>query len=280
MNTQKRPRRSPSRRAAGVLATLVTTAGLTVLPLASASATTSAEPDATIGDIAVTPTSGLPEEGAVVTVTGTGFDTTAGIYVAVCVDNGPGVKPSPCIGGVDTTGAGGATWISDTPPSYAEGLTQPYGPGGSFALDLPVPMVDPVTGTDCRVVTCAVTTRYDHLRGEDRGADNLVPLTFGGESGTTVPDETAPATTPAEAPDPTGATTDTTVDPAATTVDDPTGADGGSAAEPSDGGTVTPLAVAAGTVVVLLAATLLVTSRRRAAARSLAAERPSAHDDS
>lgn len=279
MNTQKRPRSSLSRRAAGVLATLVTTAGLTVLPLACASATTHAEPDSTIGDITVTPTSGLPEEGAVVSVTGTGFDTAAGIYVAVCVDNGPGVKPSPCIGGVDTTGAGGATWISDTPPSYAQGLTQPYGPGGSFALSLPVPMVDPVTGTDCRVVTCAVTTRYDHLRGEDRGADNLVPLTFGGESGTTpAPAEPSAEPTPTEVPVPTDEPDDAdTVDAVA---DASAADDGTAAAEPGDGETLTPLVVTAGALVILVGAALLVVSRRRAAARSLAAERPSAHDDS
>lgn len=278
MNTHQRPRSTPYRRTTGGLtgalagvAALLTTAGLTVLPAMSASAVTVADPGSTIGEITVTPSSGLPENGAVVTVAGTGFDTAAGIYVAVCVDNGPGVKPSPCIGGVDTTGAGGATWISDSPPSYAEGLTQPYGPGGSFTLTLPVPMVDPVTGTDCRVVTCAVTTRYDHLRGEDRGADNVVPLTFGGADAAAGGEPAA-----VEQPAPTEADT---VAPSAS--DEPASsdaADGSTSGDEAGGRSVLP--AAGGAAVVLGAVVLLVVRRRRDAARSRTSALPGTHDDS
>lgn len=286
MNTQKKPPVAQDRRAvravAAAVTALVTTVGLAALPLASASAT--ARTDATIGDITVTPTSGLPEEGAVVTVTGTGFDTAAGIYVAVCVDNGPGVKPSPCIGGIDTTGAGGATWISDTPPSYAEGLTQPYGPGGSFTLDLPVPMVDPVTGTDCRVVTCAVTTRYDHTRGEDRGADNVVPLTFGGDASAPIG---AAAEADADAGDELVATeepapTDAAATPGTPASDEVSASDAAdtSTSDEETGGAAVPLAVGAAAVVVLGAVALLVARRRRDAAQSLSPAQPGMHDDS
>lgn len=168
------------RRRARALAVVVGAGLIAVAPAGAdvAQAATRTAVGDVVGEVTVEPTDGLPAEGATVTVTGTGFDTSAGIYVAVCVDNGPGQKPSPCIGGVDTEGQGGATWISDNPPTYAEGLTLPYGPGGSFEVDLPVPMVDEVTGVDCREVVCAVTVRYDHLRAEDRGADHVVPVTF------------------------------------------------------------------------------------------------------
>lgn len=189
-----------------------------------------AEPGS-VGKVTAEPTEGLPEDGAVVTVTGTDFDPSAGIYVAVCVDNGPGEKPSPCIGGADTAGTGGAIWISDNPPSYAEGLTLPYGPDGSFTVELPVPVEDPVNGVDCRVDTCAVTVRFDHLRGEDRRADHVIPLSFG-ESAEEEPEETAPSPDPVTEEDeeaeavtePEEAVTDEATGDAGSTTDGPSGA--------------------------------------------------------
>lgn len=158
-------------------AVLLATASVIVAPVA-AHAASGGEPG-TVGSVTVEPSTGLPEEGAEVVVRGTGFDPSAGVYVAVCVDNGPDQKPTPCIGGADTAGVGGAIWISDTPPSYAEGLTQAYGPDGSFEVTLPVPVTDEVAGVDCRVDACAVTVRFDHLRSDDRRADHVVPVSFG-----------------------------------------------------------------------------------------------------
>lgn len=184
MSLPSAPGSAPSSRpprGARAFAALVGAGVIAVTPAGVAHGFTPAAVGDAVGEVTVEPTVGLPADGAVVAVTGTGFDTSAGIYVAVCVDNGPGQKPSPCIGGVDTEGQGGATWISDNPPTYAEGLTLPYGPGGSFDVELPVPMVDEVTGVDCRDVVCAVTVRYDHLRAEDRGADHVIPVTFAPE---------------------------------------------------------------------------------------------------
>ncbi|QDY08210.1 hypothetical protein FJK98_14460 [Micromonospora sp. HM134] len=144
------------------------------------------------------PTSGVARTGATVTVTGSGYDVTKGIYVAFCVDNGVGVAPSPCGGGVDTTGSTGAShWISSDPPSYGEGLAVPYGPGGSFRVTL---TVNPRIGTvDCTVRRCVVTSRADHTRTADRSQDVRVPVTFAAAA------TPAPTRTPAAAPATAGA---------------------------------------------------------------------------
>lgn len=120
---------------------------------------------------------GLNPDGQAVTISGSGFDPAKGIYVAYCVTPQPGQLPSPCGGGVDTAGTGGASvWISDNPPTYGEGLVQPFGPGGSFMVTL---RVTPTIGDiDCRVSSCAVVTRADHLRTSDRSQDVVVPVSF------------------------------------------------------------------------------------------------------
>jgi len=137
---------------------------------------------------------GLDPSGSLVTVTGSGYDQTKGIYLAVCVDKGPGAVPTPCIGGVDMTGgSGGSVWISSNPPPYGEGLAKPYGTGGTFSVPLAVVAADPITGTDCRVTACAVITRNDHTRPQDRSQDLRIPISFA----TAVPSTSAKTTTTA-----------------------------------------------------------------------------------
>jgi hypothetical protein len=127
----------------------------------------------------------ISRSGETVTVTGAGFDTSKGIYVAYCVDNGAGQVASPCGGGVDMTGSTGAsTWISNDPPSYAQDLVIPYGPGGSFSAQVQV--TAKIGDVDCTVRRCVVSTRADHTRGSDRSQDVKVPVTFAsGQSGST-----------------------------------------------------------------------------------------------
>ncbi|MBC9005275.1 neocarzinostatin apoprotein domain-containing protein, partial [Micromonospora aurantiaca (nom. illeg.)] len=127
--------------------------------------------------LTVTPSTDLSRSGATVSVSGRGYDVDKGIYVAYCVDNGPGVAATPCGGGADTTGSLGASqWISSNPPAYAEGLPKPYGPGGSFSVTV---KVTPTIGdVDCTVRRCAVVTRADHTRASDRSQDVRVPVTF------------------------------------------------------------------------------------------------------
>jgi hypothetical protein len=153
-------------------------------------------------------------EGETLTVEGKGYDRSKGIYVAFCVVPPAGQPPSPCGGGQDRSGSsGGSVWVSSNPPLYARGLTTPYGPGGTFKVQLRVnAMLN--ENTDCRKVVCAVTTRNDHTRSSDRSQDVFVPLHFvGGPTATTA----APAAT-APPPPPSGTkaaavTTTTTIDP-------------------------------------------------------------------
>jgi len=121
---------------------------------------------------------GLDPAGQQVTVTGSGYDETKGIYVSFCVLPPPGQKPTPCAGGIDLSGSsGGTVWVTSHPPAYAAGLTTPFGPGGSFEVGITVAAVI-ADGFDCRVIACAVLTRADHTRGEDRTADVFVPVSF------------------------------------------------------------------------------------------------------
>lgn len=140
--------------------------------------------------LTVTPHRGLDPAGVTVRVVGEGYDRSVGIYVAMCVDRGAGVAPSPCFGGVDTTGGSRSTvWISDNPPPYAVGLTKPFGPGGTFDVEIQVaarqdddagnPILDCLDG----VTRCVVATRADHTRPTDRSADVKVPVAFGGDGG-------------------------------------------------------------------------------------------------
>ena len=151
----------------------------------------------------------LDPNGQSLTVTGSGYDEAKGVYVSLCVIPPPGTTPSPCGGGVDRENTSGASaWISSNPPSYATGVSQPYGPGGSFSVSIEVsPTIN--ADLDCRQVRCAVVTRNDHTRGSDRSQDLLVPVTFA--------DPAAPTTTTAPS-DP----TTTTVAPTTTTTLPPT----------------------------------------------------------
>ncbi len=139
--------------------------------------------------LTVSKSSGLAADGETITVTGSGYNTAKGIYVAFCVDNGAGKTPTPCVGGVDMSGESGASsWISSNPPSYGEGLAKPYegsGHKGSFSVRLKVRAKD--ANTDCTKsgVKCAVITRNDHTRGGDQSQTVRVPVTFGGGSAAT-----------------------------------------------------------------------------------------------
>ena len=174
----------------------------------------------------------LRPAGETVTVTGKGYDTSKGIYVAFCVDNGPGRVPTPCGGGADTEGSSGnSVWISDFPPAYGTGLARPYGDGGTFEVQISVRAQlradDPETAedeaVDCRTTRCAVVTRNDHTRSDDRGQDVTVPIRFAASStgaapapsrpGTAAGGGSAPAAAGAPAP---AASTGATVGPAAT----------------------------------------------------------------
>ncbi|GGX86128.1 hypothetical protein GCM10010358_45370 [Streptomyces minutiscleroticus] len=130
--------------------------------------------------LTVTPVNDLATEDQTLKVTGSGYDVEKGIYVALCVDNGEGELPSPCIGGVDMTGGShSSAWISSNPPDYGEDLATPYGDGGTFSVELTVDARDEYT--DCFEAKCVLATRADHTLSGDRSQDVKVPVGFVGQ---------------------------------------------------------------------------------------------------
>lgn len=115
--------------------------------------------------------------GSAIRVTGSRFDETVGIYLALCVIPKKGGAPTPCGGGINKEGIGDASyWISSNPPTYGIGTAQEFLPGGRFSYVLRVsPMIDK---SDCRKIRCAITVRADHTRDTDRGYDIFVPIKF------------------------------------------------------------------------------------------------------
>ena len=184
-----------------------------VAAVAAVAVVAAATPSLAAGSVTVSPADGLDPAGQVITVVGTGFNEDQGIYVSVCVDNGPGQLPTPCLGGMDTTGeSSSSAWVSANPPPYAEGLMIPYGPGGSFEVTIVAIGGDAAAGIDCTVVTCSVVTRSDHTATDDRSQDTRTPLTFA------APGKVSPtASTPAPAAPQSDLTRDPTNSEAATT---------------------------------------------------------------
>jgi hypothetical protein len=143
----------------------------------------SAEPGGTVDTSALEP-------GQHLVVSGTGFDTGQGIYVAICrIPEDPATKPGPCLGGVPSTEAGEgfaegsvqfapSNWINDDwawklfgARSYDDAAT------GTFTAYLEV--VDPVgDGVDCRTDACGIFTRNDHTALNDRVQDVYLPVAF------------------------------------------------------------------------------------------------------
>lgn len=129
------------------------------------------------------------EVGQRLIVSGSGYDSSRGIYVAICViPDDPSVKPGPCVGGVpdqeQTDVAAGtvqyapSNWINDDwawklfgARSYDDLAT------GTFTAYLEVG--DPAgDGFDCRVDRCAIYSRNDHTALNDRVQDLYIPIRY------------------------------------------------------------------------------------------------------
>ncbi|TQE33949.1 immunoglobulin I-set domain protein [Streptomyces ipomoeae] len=138
--------------------------------------------------LTVTPVNDLATENQTLKVTGSGYDETKGVYVALCVDNGDGELPTPCVGGVDMTGESHTSaWISSNPPDYGEELAIPYEDGGRFEVELTVDAKDEYT--DCFEAKCVLATRADHTLSGDRSQDVKVPVSFVGQDPVDTDDE-------------------------------------------------------------------------------------------
>lgn len=166
----------------GVLAALVALSAvaggsLTAVPATAAPGGSSTATTPSGLRLTVSPVRRLSSRSATVRVVGSGYSRTVGIYVALCVTPTKGRAPSPCGGGVNTSGASAASaWISSNPPPYGSALATPYRRGGRFDVRL---TVSPLIGSvDCRQVSCSIVTRADHTRAGDRRFDLAVPVTF------------------------------------------------------------------------------------------------------
>lgn len=122
-------------------------------------------------------------------VTGTGYDGSRGIYVALCViPDDPAEKPGPCIGGVPdqeqtavqagTVQYAPSNWIND---DWAWKLfgARSYDDVAKGTFTAYIEVGDPVgEGFDCTTQACGLFTRNDHTALGDRVQDVYIPVAF------------------------------------------------------------------------------------------------------
>ncbi|RIJ69796.1 hypothetical protein D1871_21305 [Nakamurella silvestris] len=178
------------RTAAGLLAVASICAALVVssavgdrVPTATAApvaAVVAATPVTVVdGDrsLTVDPASDLAAVNAPITVSGTGFDTDHGLYLAVCK---AGFKKSQdlssCIGGSVPSQNGTTSWAWITDDPDAEGAIT-WGEDGSFSLTLNLAAAAG-DSVDCQTQSCAVYARSDAEKPKDRANDLTVPVAF------------------------------------------------------------------------------------------------------
>jgi len=124
--------------------------------------------------------SGLSPSGTRITVRGTGYDVSKGIYIIVC-NQAAWTESRRCVGGVNIDGSSPVSeWISTNPPAYAKGLTVPFAADGSFSVTLLARAIG--DAIDCTKEACGVVSFADHTRRDDRSQDVFVPITFTGGS--------------------------------------------------------------------------------------------------
>ncbi|MFD4571119.1 hypothetical protein ACFWNK_07985 [Streptomyces sp. NPDC058417] len=171
------------RTAARAAVAVASAAALTLGLAGSASAATSTRSvvdGGTTYNLSLTAPNTATAAGQVITVTGSGYNTSQGVYVGLCVvDGAQGAnKPTPCLGGQDETGATGAShWVNNTFGGLFANSSK-FGTGGTFSVQIFVK----ATLDDGRVcgedVDCAVVTRADHFDSGDRKYDVHVPIAF------------------------------------------------------------------------------------------------------
>jgi len=123
-------------------------------------------------------------------VSGSGFDPSKGIYVAVCkVPDSVGGKPGPCLGGVPSTEEDGdstvgaveyaaSNWVNDDWAWRLFGARSFDDRGaGSFTAYIEI-SANADENVDCTRVRCGLFTRNDHTALEDRVQDLYLPVSF------------------------------------------------------------------------------------------------------
>ncbi|MFI6944066.1 hypothetical protein ACIBI4_32840 [Streptomyces sp. NPDC050418] len=174
------PSRTPARLAVAALAAGALTLGLAGSASAATANRTVSEGGTTYNLILNAPDS-LAASGQVITVTGSGYNTARGIYVALCVTpaGAPGTnKPTPCLGGQDETGSTGAShWVSNVLGGTVPNSSR-FTEGGGFSAQIFV-KADLGSGNVCgETVECSIVTKADHFAPEQRESDVVLPVTF------------------------------------------------------------------------------------------------------
>jgi hypothetical protein len=223
------PRYAPSirRRAAAALAAtavlavslLITLDQSAVAAPAGASAAAAAAPVTTAGTagqptLSIDPASGFKPSGGAIKVVGAGFDTKAGLYVAICHVNGsapPDVK-TDCVGGPIPLANTSKAWAHITSSGVAVPgqVSQNWNAQGGFSLTLTLPASDSSSDAlDCSKVVCAVITTPDAETG-DTSQNLSIPITYAAATSSTSSTPTTPTTPTTSSSTPTTTTSPTT----------------------------------------------------------------------
>ncbi|MGW0820292.1 hypothetical protein [Streptomyces sp. NPDC002845] len=171
--------RTAARAGLAVAASAALTLGLATSASAATSTRTIVDGGTTY-NLSLTAPDSATASGQVITVSGAGYNTGQGVYVALCaVEGAPGEqRPTPCLGGQDESGTTGSShWVSNLGGGTVAN-SSPFGTGGTFDVDIFVKATlddGSVCGED---VECAVVTRADHTDTSDRTYDVHVPISF------------------------------------------------------------------------------------------------------
>ncbi len=135
----------------------------------------------TTASLSVDPAGGLTTAGATLHVTGKGFNSQAGLYVAICHLNGsarPDVQ-TDCVGSpIPANTSKSWAHIDGSGTAVPGQASIPWQPGGSFAVDLALPASNSASDAlDCSKVVCAVITTPD-VAQDDPSQDLSVPITY------------------------------------------------------------------------------------------------------
>lgn len=126
--------------------------------------------------------------GDLVTVTGTGYDSSIGIYVSFCqLPSDTSKKPGPCLGDIPASEDSAeeaaddllsSAWVSNNWAWKAFATHQFTGDGFSVNLVVPEPAGN---GADCLEKPCGIVTRADHTAASDRVQDVALPIAWDGQ---------------------------------------------------------------------------------------------------
>lgn len=131
------------------------------------------------GSVTPSKSTEIDPAGETLTVTGSGFDSSRGVYVWFCEQVGTSGTPAGRPTGANCFGDG--IWVSNTPGAM-DGKAAWSG-AGTFSVSIPV--VGSFGSVDCRAAgtVCGIVTRNDHLDAGSYDQDTFTPLAFAADEG-------------------------------------------------------------------------------------------------